>query len=114
LELKIQQQSGQTGVVRLEGRLDANSAESFKTKFKEIVATGLTRLVVDMQAVNFIDSSGLSALVAGFRLLREQNGTLVLAQTGPQIKVALELTRLDRVFSVYPDLASALASLNKP
>jgi anti-sigma B factor antagonist len=112
MELTIVEQSGQKAVVRAAGRLDANSTEAFKTNFKEILATGLVRLVMDMEGVIFIDSSGLSALVAAFRLVRDQNGGLVLARPNPQIKIALELTRLDRVFPVYTDVAAALSGLD--
>jgi anti-sigma B factor antagonist len=113
LEFKVEEHPGQRAVVRLTGRLDANSSDALKTALKEVAATGLAHLVVDMQAVSFIDSSGLSALVSGYRAVREQDGALLLARVGPQIKVALELSRLYRVFPVYDDVASALASFDK-
>ncbi|MBI1879991.1 MAG: STAS domain-containing protein [Chloroflexi bacterium] len=84
MELKVEEQAGSQAVVKVEGRLDANTAEAFKVKFKNIVAAGLTRLVIDMGVVSFIDSSGLSALIAGFRMVREQNGALILARPSNQ------------------------------
>ena len=111
MKYRVEERTPQRAVVRLAGRLDVNSAEELKTALKDVAATGLIHLAVDMQAVSFVDSSGLSALVSGYRAVREQNGAFVLAQAGPQIKMALELSRLYRVFPVFEDVESALESL---
>ncbi|MBS1253396.1 MAG: Anti-sigma-B factor antagonist [Anaerolineales bacterium] len=108
--MEIEELAGARAVVKLEGRLDANSADEAKTTLKNAAAAGETHLVVDMADVNFIDSSGLSALVSGFKAAREQGGTLALVNVGPQIEMALKLTRLNRVFAIYDDVESALAS----
>jgi anti-sigma B factor antagonist len=63
-----------------------------------------------MQKVNYVDSSDLGALVAGFKAARSQNSEFALVGVGRQITVALELTRLNKVFSVYSDVPSALAA----
>ncbi len=110
MEIEVEDLAGMRAVVKLEGRLDANSADEAKAALKNAVAAGQTHFVVDMADVNFIDSSGLSALVSGFKAAREQGGSLALASVGPQIQMALELTRLNRVFTVFDDVESALAS----
>lgn len=108
--VNIEKQTDKQAVVKLAGQLDANMAESFKTDLENVVTNGLTHLVVDMEAVSSIDSSGLSGLVAGFKTVRGQGGALVLANVGPQAQVALEMSRLNQVFAVHTDVASALAS----
>lgn len=111
MKYEVTQQSAQQAVVKVSDRLDANTAATFKAGLRDTVASGLTRLVVDMQAVSFIDSSGLSALVSGFRAAREKNGTILLANVGPQTQLALEMTRLNRVFPVYANVTQALEKL---
>lgn len=111
MEYKVEEQGEKRATVRLVGRLDASSAPILRDALKDCVAHDLTALVVDMEGISFIDSSGLSALVSGFRSAREQEGTLVLACAGPQVRVALELTRLNQVFAIYEDVEAALASL---
>jgi len=114
VDFSIEEYSDQRAVVRVSGRLDADSAGALKAALKDAAAAGLIHLVVDMQDVSFIDSSGLSALVSGFKAARERNGALALAGVGPQIQMALELTRLNRVFPVYSDVATAFASFDDP
>ncbi|RMH00360.1 MAG: anti-sigma factor antagonist [Chloroflexi bacterium] len=98
-------------VVKVEGRLDANSADILKAALKQAAAEGLSNLVIDMQAISYIDSSGLSALVSGFKAAREHNGLLALAYVGPQVKMALELTHLNRIFPIYENTETALDAL---
>lgn len=113
MEYTIERREGNRAVISLQGRLDANSVQPLKDALTTAIAGGSTQLVVDMSAVSFIDSSGLSAFVTAFRLLREKNGILVLCRVGPQVKVALTQTRLSQVFPVYDDVDSAIADLDK-
>lgn len=85
------------------GRLDAVTAPQLKARLKALVAEGHRQLVVDLVDVSFIDSSGLSALVSGFKAAREVGGTLKLAGLNEQTRMAFQLSRLDRVFEFYPD-----------
>lgn len=110
MDLNLEQHSSQQAVLHVSGRVDAQSADALKREIKEVAERGLTQLVVNLQDVNLIDSSGLSALVSGFKVIHERGGQLVLAGLGEQIKVALELTRLNRVFPIYDDTAAALAA----
>lgn len=95
-------------VVKPQGRVDADTAPEFKEQLKEIAQAGAESVVVDMQAVDFIDSSGLSALVSGLKALRQQGGALNLSQPQPQALTALRLTMLDRVFPIFPSVEEAL------
>lgn len=100
-----------TSVVRLNGRVDALTAQSLKESLKRLVSNERNRFVIDLAEVSFVDSSGLSALISLFKLVREHSGTMALASPGTQIKVALAQTRLDQVFPIYADTAAALAAL---
>ena len=74
---------------------------------------GKHNLVVDLQAVRFVDSSGLGALVSGFKNASSRNGNLKLAGLQLQVKSMFELTRLHRVFEIYTDSAEALSSFQQ-
>lgn len=113
MEFEIKKHSEKQAVIKLVGRLDDKTAEKFKTDLKGITTDGLTNFLVDMEAVSVIDSSGLSALVSGFKAIRGQGGTVVLANVGPQTKAALEMARLNRIFSIHTDVASALESFRE-
>jgi anti-sigma B factor antagonist len=66
-------------------------------------------IVLDMGAVNRIDSSGVDSLVTAVRRARENGGDAKLARLTPRIHQLLEITQLTTVFDIYPDVTQALA-----
>jgi len=70
-----------------------------------------TNLIIDLNEVRFIDSSGLGVLVSGFKNASARNGVLLLCSMQPQVKSMFELTRLHRVFDIYATSDEALISL---
>jgi anti-sigma B factor antagonist len=97
-------------IVLLSGRLNAVSAPEAKGVLKAMVSAGSHDLVLDLGELTFIDSSGLSALVAGYRASAELGGNLKLAAMATQVFQVLTLTHLDRVFEIYESVEAALAS----
>ena len=108
MNFTFEEKGSQRALVRLDGRLDASSASDLKDSLKRAAETGTIYQVIDMADVNFIDSSGLSVLVAVYKTVREKGGSIVLVDVGPQVQVALELTRLDQVFPTYADVETGL------
>jgi anti-sigma B factor antagonist len=99
-------------VIHVEGRLDAETADTFKVKTKEVAGTGVKYLTVDIGKLTFIDSSGLSAIISTLKLLRQSGGSLNLACVGPQANTALRLTMLDKVLTKFDTVDEATKSLN--
>ncbi|MEW6567470.1 MAG: STAS domain-containing protein [Chloroflexota bacterium] len=95
-------------VLRPRGQVDADTTPELKRLLKQLVDEGVRVLVVDLDRVDFIDSSGLSALVSGLKSVRQRGGSLNLCRVHPQALTALRLTMLDRVFSIYPSVEEAL------
>ena len=101
---------GGIAVVALSGRLNAVSAPSAKDRLKAVLREVSRDLVLDLAELAFIDSSGLAALVAAYKASVEAGGNLKLARVPPQVAQVFSLTRLDRVFDIFPDLGTALKS----
>ncbi len=91
------------------GRLDLLSAAQIKERLSQEIAAGHKRLVVDLNAVAFIDSSGLGALIGGLKAARMAGGDLRIARASDQALVILKLTTLDRVMKPYASVEDALA-----
>jgi len=102
------EESRDVSVVRLTDRFDAYTAPVVKEKLLELQAAGRVKIVVDLSAVDFVDSTGLATLVAGLKHCRKAGGDLMLAGLRPRVKVIFELTRLDRAFQIYENEAEAL------
>ncbi|MDH7475466.1 MAG: STAS domain-containing protein [Anaerolineae bacterium] len=100
-------------VIRLADRFDAYTAPAVREKLLELQARGRVRIIVDLSAVDFVDSTGLVTLVAGLKHCRRAGGELVLIGLRSQVKVIFELTRLDHAFQIYQDEAAALSALGR-
>lgn len=109
MDVRVEPRLDGVAVVRLTGRLDLLSAATVKQRLLEAVAEGYRRLVVVLDTVTFIDSSGLGALIGGLKAARLAGGNLRIAQPGEQARLILELTTLDRVLRAYPTVEEALA-----
>jgi len=96
-------------VVKCAGRFDVNIAGEFKKDIKELVAKGGSDLLVDLEGVTFIDSSGLGALVACLRAANQSGGNVRLCGLCPEVRITMELTRLHRVFEIFENKEEALA-----
>lgn len=94
----------------LEERLDAHNSGELKVKVQQLFEEGNKHLLIDLKHVRFIDSSGLGALVSGFKNATTSQGDLKLSSLQPQVKSMFELTRLHRVFEIFPTTAEALES----
>lgn len=94
-------------VLTPEGKFNLVSAPPFKARIDDLVAEGKARLVVDLHAVDFIDSSGLGALIGGLKSARQQDGDLRIAAAGSQVIAVLKLTNLDRILVPYATIEEA-------
>ena len=84
-------------VVAPQGRLDLPVAPGLRKQLIGLVEEGHTRVVVDLSAVELIDSSGLGALVAGFEAARDNGGDLKIMSPNEQATLVMELTNVNRV-----------------
>jgi anti-sigma B factor antagonist len=91
-----------------EERLDAHNSGELKSEMLKLFDEGNKNILVDLKDVRFIDSSGLGALVSGFKNAISHQGNLKLSTLQPQVKSMFELTRLHRVFEIFASTAEAL------
>ena len=113
MNLQIEDKGAAVLLTVQEERLDAHNSGDLKKTMLKLFEEGKNNLVVDLQAVRFVDSSGLGALVSGFKNASSRNGNLKLSGLQLQVKSMFELTRLHRVFEIYTDSGEALASFQQ-
>lgn len=90
-------------------RIDAAGAISFKERMRDATATPSRRVILDLSRVNFVDSSGLGAIVAVMKLLAPDR-RLELAGLTPTVEKVFRLTRMDSVFLIHPSLDMGLGN----
>lgn len=103
-------------VMRVAGRIDANEAQRLERALIALIEAGNTRLVLHLEDLQFINSSGLKALASAYRLLRtkvKQSGTrltsIALAAMKPNIEEVINNTGYTELFEIRPTLAEAVA-----
>jgi anti-sigma B factor antagonist len=85
-------------------RIDAHNSADLKDFILHMIEQGQVNLIVQMENVRFVDSSGLGALLSGFKHAEAKSGKLSLSNLQNQVLSMFELTRLNRVFEIYADL----------
>lgn len=103
---------GTTTVVTVEGgAVDVHTAPSLRAELTRVVASGAQRIVVDLDRVDFLDSSALGALVGVRADVADRHGTLVVVCRTARLLRVFQITRLDEVLTIVPTLDEALARL---
>ena len=87
-------------------RIDAAGAIQFKDSFRDVIADSNGRIVLDLSNVDFLDSSGLGAVVAAMKLLGPDR-SLELAGLSPTVEKVFRLTRMDSVFRIHSSAKEA-------
>lgn len=107
MELELRHEGAVTVVRPVAARLDAMVAVQFKDRMKAAVEGGGDCVVLDLSPVGFLDSSGLGAVVAVRRFLRDGQRLELAALTPPVLRV-FRLTRMDAVFVLHDGVGDAL------
>ena len=110
MQLNITEQGNLVRINIEEERMDAHNSGDLKEQMLQLFDEGKANLTIDLSAVRFIDSSGLGALVSGFKNASAREGSLKLCCLQPQVRSMFELTRLHRVFEIYNSAEEAQES----
>ena len=97
-------------VLMLEGRFDAHTVGAVNKWLEAVTSKLPPQVMVNMEAVNFVDSAGLAVLVRGMKRSRELGGNLVIYGIRQPVKIIFELTRLDKAFDIFESEEGAIAS----
>ncbi|NLN77067.1 MAG: STAS domain-containing protein [Armatimonadetes bacterium] len=104
--------NGAIPIIDLSGEVDAYTSARFREAMIELIEGGSASLIISLLKVDYIDSSGLGALVGGLKRSTENGGRIVLLCNNPQIRKVFEITGLEKVFPIYEDEADALSILS--
>jgi anti-anti-sigma factor len=98
-------------LLALKGRLVFGEESSgLRTMIDNLLASGVTRIVVNLEHVNYVDSAGLGALIETHRKTKTTGGSVKLCNLRPNLRQALEIAQLLPIFEMYPTETAAVAS----
>ena len=99
-----------TAVVAISGRLVfGRETERLESLVKDLSAQGGRKFVFDISALDYIDSSGVGALISCLTLIKKAGGELRLAGANPRIQRILGMTGVDKLLRIYPTVDAAVA-----
>jgi anti-anti-sigma factor len=98
-------------VVRLSGDIDLHVAPETAALLQRVIATRPSRFVIDLSAVSYLDSSGLSVLITAVNDVEEYGGRLMLTGLQEGVKVIIESGGLSQFFLTFPHVDAALAAI---
>jgi anti-sigma B factor antagonist len=97
-------------VLQVTDEVDVYTTPMLREQIRELAATGAVHLITDLGRVDFLDSTGLGALVGGLRRLRQAGGSLALVISTPRILRIFQITGLTKAFAAQPSVADAITA----
>ena len=96
-------------LIRLhEEKLDSNIAPSLKSEMITLHAEGVHNIILDLTEIKYTDSSGLSALLVGNRILQEDGGIFILASLSDHTMKLIKISQLDSVLNILPSVEESI------
>ena len=105
MEIKLTETNGITIAV-VEGEINISTSPQLKKEMEKVTTA---KVVINLAKVGYVDSSGLATLVELLKKARSKGGALHLTNLSDKVRSLFEITKLDKLFGIFPDDAAAVA-----
>jgi anti-sigma B factor antagonist len=109
----LEKEMGNVNIISLRGRLDAYSANDVERKLNSLIDADRVRLVVNLDQLEYISSSGLRALLAALKQARKKQGDIKLACLKPYIKEVFDIAGFTQLFTMLDTEEAAVSSFGE-
>jgi anti-anti-sigma factor len=107
MEIGENRQSGSL-VVSPAGRLDSINAPILERRLSDVIERGDTQLVIDLAALDYISSIGLSVLLSAAKKIKRSDGRIVLASMNERVGTVMEISGFNKIFVIFPTVENAV------
>lgn len=108
-----EKKQGNVIVLSLAGRLDAYSATEVEKKLDLLIESGQVNLVIDLEKLEYISSSGLRVFLAALKKTRKQQGDIKLARMKPFIKEVFDIAGFSQLFNIFDTQEAAVSGFSE-
>lgn len=108
LRTEVSEIAGWT-IVSIYGELDVATAPTLRERLIALVGEGSHKLILDLEGVDFLDSTGLGTIISALKRVRTHGGDMRLVSTQPRIKRLFDITGLDKAVPLLPSIDAAIA-----
>lgn len=102
-----------TSIIEVQGEIDVYTASWVKDAVNEAMEKGHYFIIINLEKVRYIDSTGLGVLIGALKRAKEHKGGISLICTNPQIKKIFSITGLAKIFSIYKTEEESIKALAK-
>jgi anti-sigma B factor antagonist len=113
IKIETRELAKDTHAVEVQGEIDVYTSPKVKEIVTELIDKGNNHLVINLEGVRYIDSTGLGVLIGALKKVREKEGSINLVCNNPQIKKIFNITGLVKIFGIYKNEEEALKNLKK-
>lgn len=113
LQVNVRVLEGGIHALEFHGEIDVYNSANVKDALARLLDDGNARVVVNLEQVRYIDSTGLGAMLEGFEKFKRKQGSMVIVCTHPRIVRIFKITGLDNIMRVFQNEQEALAVLAK-
>jgi anti-sigma B factor antagonist len=100
----------ESGLLELAGEIDLHESPQVKAQLEPLIAAKTPRILVDLSGVSYIDSSGLALFIEAMQRAQAYGGKFSLCSLRPNVRVIFDISRLDQVFTIFPNREAAVAA----
>lgn len=111
IKVNVREAPGDCYVVDLAGEIDVYTSPKVKDAVGSLIDRGVYHLVINLEKVRYIDSTGLGVLIGGLKRVREHGGSVNLVCTNLQIKKIFDITGLVKIFGIFDSEDAAMKAL---
>jgi anti-sigma B factor antagonist len=104
-ECRVSSHTDGAPLLTLSGNLDINSVTELRNEIRRLIGEGELRIIVDVDGLDYLDSSGLGVLVGALARLREKGGDLTIIVSNPKNRRVFDITKLSYVFPLYDHIS---------
>ena len=97
-------------ILDIEGEVDLYNSKEFKDTIKELIGQDKKRIIINLEKVGYIDSSGIGSMISSLSMLKKIGGELKIINVFSSVKKVFELTKLDVFFQIYDNEEEAIKS----
>ena len=112
MDIKVDIKEGEgCNILNVCGDVDVYTSPKVKESINALIEKEIYNIVVNLEDVRYVDSTGLGVLIGALKRVKEHNGNIVLVCTNPQIKKIFQITGLVKIFSIFANNEDAVEAL---
>ena len=111
INLETRKLANSAYLIEVKGEIDVYTSPRVKETINDLIEKGNYFLVINLEGVRYIDSTGLGVLIGALKKVKENDGAVSLISTNPQIKKIFTITGLVKIFGIYKNEEEALANM---